>query len=200
MFGIGGVELLLIIVFAFLILGPDKLPEMAKTAGKAIARFRDARQDMDEVLKENNLVDEKTGKAITNPVDMIDRVAKVAADGKGEEVAEKVSSAAAAAAVSIIKPKDNGNEGDGTGEEAEPLSFAERKARYERERAAREAASKADAEPDEVPDQGGAEAEASAVSDSEADAAEVNADAAESEAPSDQSVDASAAAPEGGDA
>ena len=59
MFGISGVELLLILVFAFLILGPDKLPEMAKTAGKAIARFRDAQKDMNEVLKENDLVDSK---------------------------------------------------------------------------------------------------------------------------------------------
>ena len=40
MFGIGGFELFLILLFGFLIFGPDKLPAMAKTIGKAIAKFR----------------------------------------------------------------------------------------------------------------------------------------------------------------
>ena len=163
MFGISGVELLLILVFAFLILGPDKLPEMAKTAGKAIARFRDAQKDMNEVLKENDLVDEKTGQAISNPVEMVERVAKVAADGKGEQMVRSVTNAAAAAATSMIKP-DRGedsaeseaaatasasaeNAGAAPEKKADdtPMSFAERKARYERERAAREAAASTDA-------------------------------------------------------
>ncbi|MEF2672829.1 twin-arginine translocase TatA/TatE family subunit, partial [Adlercreutzia sp.] len=42
MFGIGGFELFLILLFGFLIFGPDKLPAMAKTLGKAIAKFRNA--------------------------------------------------------------------------------------------------------------------------------------------------------------
>ena len=154
MFGISGIELLLILVFAFLILGPDKLPEMAKTAGRAIARFRDAQKDMNEVLKENDLVDSKSGNPLSNPVDTLERVAKVAADGKGEEVMQKVTSVAAAAATSVIKPHEEGDAGaDGADapsadagatavekDAAAPMSFAERKARYERERAAREAA------------------------------------------------------------
>lgn len=51
MFGIGGFELFLILLFGFLVLGPDKLPEMAKTAGKAINKFRNAREEMDKVIK-----------------------------------------------------------------------------------------------------------------------------------------------------
>ena len=35
MFGIGGFELFLILLFGFLIFGPDKLPAIAKTLGKA---------------------------------------------------------------------------------------------------------------------------------------------------------------------
>ena len=34
MFGIGGFELFLILLFGFLIFGPDKLPAMAKTLGR----------------------------------------------------------------------------------------------------------------------------------------------------------------------
>ena len=163
MFGIGGFEFLLILVFAFIILGPDRLPEMAKTAGKAIARFRDAQKDMNEVLKENDLVDAKTGQAISNPVEMMERVAKVAADGKGEQVVRSMTNAATAAAASIIKPDDSEEPaGDDALEEVSEstsaaakddsasMSFAERKARYERERAAREAAAAEAAADDDV--------------------------------------------------
>ena len=52
MFGIGGFELFLILLFGFLIFGPDKLPAMAKTLGKAIAKFRSAQDEMNKVIKE----------------------------------------------------------------------------------------------------------------------------------------------------
>ena len=50
MFGIGGFELFLILLFGFLIFGPDKLPTMAKTLAKAINKFRSARAEMNKVL------------------------------------------------------------------------------------------------------------------------------------------------------
>ena len=202
MFGISGVELLLILVFAFIILGPDKLPEMAKTAGKAIARFRDAQKDMNEVLKENDLVDAKTGQAISNPVEMVERVAKVAADGKGEQMVRSMTNAATAAAVSIIKPdSDDESAGDDASadavasgddaasakavapaakDESAPMSFAERKARYERERAAREAAA-AEAAAAEVAPAEAAPAETAATEAAPAEATAVEAAAAEAD-------------------
>ena len=51
MFGIGGFELFLILLFGFLIFGPDKLPAMARTLGKFIAKFRTAQEEMSGVLK-----------------------------------------------------------------------------------------------------------------------------------------------------
>ena len=42
MFGIGGFELFIILLFAFLIFGPDKLPEIAKTLGAALNKFKKA--------------------------------------------------------------------------------------------------------------------------------------------------------------
>lgn len=50
--GIGGNELFLILLFAFLIFGPDKLPEIARTVGRAIAKFRDAQNEVNEVIKQ----------------------------------------------------------------------------------------------------------------------------------------------------
>lgn len=45
MFGIGGQELILILLVALIVLGPKKLPEMAKTIGKALGEFQRATDD-----------------------------------------------------------------------------------------------------------------------------------------------------------
>ena len=50
--GIGGNELLIILIFAFLIFGPDKLPGIARTIGRAIAKFRDAQNEVNEVIRQ----------------------------------------------------------------------------------------------------------------------------------------------------
>lgn len=51
MFGIGGTELAIIAVFAFLIFGPDKVPELARTLGKAMKTFKRAQEDMERVIR-----------------------------------------------------------------------------------------------------------------------------------------------------
>ena len=51
MFGIGGNELFIIAVFALIIFGPDKIPEIARTAGKAIQMFKKAQADVEHVIK-----------------------------------------------------------------------------------------------------------------------------------------------------
>lgn len=45
-FGIGAPELLVVLVLAFLLLGPGRMADMAKGVGKAM---RDVRRSMDEV-------------------------------------------------------------------------------------------------------------------------------------------------------
>ncbi|MDO5328958.1 MAG: twin-arginine translocase TatA/TatE family subunit [Coriobacteriia bacterium] len=52
MFGIGGFELFIIIVFIFVVFGPDKLPQVTKLAGRGIKKFRKAKAEMDKVVKE----------------------------------------------------------------------------------------------------------------------------------------------------
>lgn len=51
MFGIGGTELFIIALFAFLIFGPDKVPELARTIGKAMRVFKQAQEDMERVIR-----------------------------------------------------------------------------------------------------------------------------------------------------
>jgi TatA/E family protein of Tat protein translocase len=50
-FGIGGTELLIIGVFAFIIFGPDKIPEIARTVSKAINMFKRTQEDMERLVK-----------------------------------------------------------------------------------------------------------------------------------------------------
>ena len=94
MFGIGGFELFIILLFAFLIFGPDKLPEMAKTLGVALNKFKQAQEEMKAVINDE-VLDPDAGKK--------------AASGSGS------------------KPAPH----------ATQESFAERKARYDKERAER---------------------------------------------------------------
>lgn len=51
MFGISMPELLLILAVALIILGPKKLPEIAKALGRGINEFRKATQDFKEHLE-----------------------------------------------------------------------------------------------------------------------------------------------------
>ncbi len=46
MFGIGPVELAVVLVVALLVMGPKKLPELARTLGRGLAEFRRASVDL----------------------------------------------------------------------------------------------------------------------------------------------------------
>lgn len=51
MFGIGLPELLVIMVVALIVLGPKRLPEVAKALGRGLAEFRRATSDLTEELR-----------------------------------------------------------------------------------------------------------------------------------------------------
>lgn len=51
MFGISGTELLLIGFFAFIVFGPDKIPEIMQTVNKAIKMFKSTQEDMERLIK-----------------------------------------------------------------------------------------------------------------------------------------------------
>ncbi|MBU4581695.1 MAG: Sec-independent protein translocase protein TatB [Proteobacteria bacterium] len=58
MFGIGMPELLIIAVVALLVVGPKKLPDIAKALGKGLSEFRKATDSATETIKETLKTDE----------------------------------------------------------------------------------------------------------------------------------------------
>ena len=66
MFGIGMPELILILAVALIILGPRKLPGIARALGKGISEFRRATSDLkDEIRKVEEEIEEPPPQART---------------------------------------------------------------------------------------------------------------------------------------
>jgi Tat protein translocase TatB subunit len=59
MFGIGMQELIIIAIIALIIVGPKKLPDLAKTLGKGFSEFKKATDGITDDLKETMKEDEK---------------------------------------------------------------------------------------------------------------------------------------------
>jgi Tat protein translocase TatB subunit len=58
MFGIGMPELLLILAVALIVIGPKKLPDLAKSLGKALGEFKRATNDLKQSIEKDTGLDE----------------------------------------------------------------------------------------------------------------------------------------------
>lgn len=154
LFGIGGFELFLILIFGFLIFGPDKLPAIAKTIGKAIAKFRDAQEEMSGQLKKESFIDKESDEPFKNPLDVLESTAKDVKKGvkdakaKADAVTDSVlNTSDDASSTGIAGDAGNSDQAQDSQDVERVASFAERKAKYDRERKARrEAEAKAASE------------------------------------------------------
>lgn len=112
MFGIGEGELAIIVVFGFLLFGPDKLPQMGRTIGRAVRQFRETQEKMTAVVQ-SEIID-PVSEAASAPV----KPKKAAVDDDSDADEDAVETAAP----------------------AKKETFAERRARLAAEKAASEGA------------------------------------------------------------
>ncbi len=76
MFGMSIWEIAIILAVALMVIGPNKLPELAKSLGRALGEFKRATSDFKESIKENADFDEIKGtfddisKDIKQPIDL----------------------------------------------------------------------------------------------------------------------------------
>ncbi len=93
MFGIGLPELLLILVVALVVIGPQKLPDLAKSLGRGLAEFRRATED----LKETIYQDDAAGNVDAAAAARKQQVAKITPEQEPTAVAETAVAAEKAA-------------------------------------------------------------------------------------------------------
>lgn len=123
-FGIGEGELAIIVVFGFLLFGPDKLPQMGRTIGRAIRQFRETQEKMTAVVQSEIIdpvseaasapVKPKKAAATDDDSDADEDAVETAAPAKKETFAERRARLAAEKAAS-----EGAAEGEGVAEEAE---------------------------------------------------------------------------------
>lgn len=139
MFGIGEGELAIIVVFGFLLFGPDKLPQMGRTIGRAIRQFRETQEKMTAVVQ-SEIID-PVSEAASAPV----KPKKAAVDDDSDADEDAVETAAP----------------------AKKETFAERRARLAAEKAASEGAAEGENAAEEPATEGvepaGAESAATAA-------------------------------------
>lgn len=123
MFGIGEGELAIIVVFGFLLFGPDKLPQMGRTIGRAIRQFRETQEKMTAVVQ-SEIIDpvsevasapvKPKKAAVDDDSDADEDAVEAAAPAKKETFAERRARLAAEKAAS-----EGVAEGEGAAEETE---------------------------------------------------------------------------------
>lgn len=150
-FGIGEGELAIIVVFGFLLFGPDKLPQMGRTIGRAIRQFRETQEKMTAVVQ-SEIID-PVSEAASAPV----KPKKAAVDDDSDADADAVETAAP----------------------AKKETFAERRARLAAEKAASEGAAEGEAAAEETEAEGAGPAAAESAADAATAAVEPEPEPAE---------------------
>ncbi len=140
MFGIGAPELLLILVIALVVIGPEKLPDLARAIGKGVGEFRKATDELkasfqgEEEFKDlkKSLSEAKQGmsdivRQSTEGLG-VDKVAEALADGKFFDQTTAKPSVADESVVASGTPETSpatGAEDSRTEESAEPAKPAD---------------------------------------------------------------------------
>jgi len=93
MFGIGMPELLLILAVALIVIGPKKLPDLAKSLGRAMGEFKRATNDLKQSIEQETGLDEvresmrEVDRDIRRSIDPVDAAPIDSASAESESMA-----------------------------------------------------------------------------------------------------------------
>jgi len=108
MFGIGMPEMILILAVALIVFGPKKLPELAKSMGRALGEFKRATSDLKESIQAETGLDEVRKSLRETDQELRKSVSMIGQPAVGEAEAETGSTATPAGeAASENAPQDN---------------------------------------------------------------------------------------------
>jgi TatA/E family protein of Tat protein translocase len=91
MFGIGLPELIVIMVIALIVIGPSKLPDLARALGKGLAEFKKASQEIKNSLnldEEIRTIKKETTETLNDFKESIDKAATDMADDAADATPE----------------------------------------------------------------------------------------------------------------
>jgi TatA/E family protein of Tat protein translocase len=156
LFGLGGAEVAIILLFGFLIFGPDKLPAIARTIGRAVRQFRTAQEQMSKVIQTEVYDPLKDLEPLANPFSGLNldgisgdkkpqgkkdagkvasssnKAASSASSAPEKKVSSDAMQAALAAESSKVKEQAKARSSKKSAVSGEGESFAERRARLEK--------------------------------------------------------------------
>lgn len=87
MLGIGMQEILIILVIALIVIGPKRLPEVARTLGKGFAEFKKATDDFQETVR-RDLEQDKHEEFVKKYPHLLPEEEEVKKTGESEEESE----------------------------------------------------------------------------------------------------------------
>ena len=91
MFGLGAMEVLIILVIAFLLFGPKELPEIGKQVGKAVKGFKETADDLRQSVEpEINMIQQEV-KMVEQDLESSMKEAEESIKGAGDAASSSIN-------------------------------------------------------------------------------------------------------------
>lgn len=119
MFGIGTPELLVILAVALIVIGPKKLPDLAKSLGRALGDFKRATSDLKQSIEQETGLDEVRKEFAGIPEVKQDVLTSVDPTPSGDVKASPADAASDASQAPLDSETDQGDPSQGNDDHSE---------------------------------------------------------------------------------
>jgi len=113
MFGIGMPEMILILAVALIVIGPKKLPDLAKSLGRALGEFKKATNDFKESISMDSTLNEvkdefkDIGKRVREPFNAASQADEKASDGESPPETDAMDSGSTVSDAKVTENPDH---------------------------------------------------------------------------------------------